>query len=124
MSSRKSNKSNSFSSESNTAEENTNQNSSKSFDSDGEFSVQFIEGNKFHFEVDISQHCIFEIGRVLSGKKTRYKVQKGWSASLNEIVWEQFKSDCSWSFKRADVVSKEVIVVAYVHLNNVMQSFV
>lgn len=38
-------------------------------------------------------------------------MKSGWSASLNEMVWEKFKSDCSWSFKRADVVSNEVTVI-------------
>lgn len=90
--------------------ENTDKDASKSVDSEEDFSVHFIEGNAFEFVVDISQKSIFEVDRVLSGKKFRSKVKSGWSASLNEIVWEKFKSGCSWAFKRADVVAKEVIV--------------
>lgn len=52
----------------------------------------------------------FEVNRVLSGKKYRDKVKSGWSAALNTAIWEKFRSGCCWSFKRADVVAKEVIV--------------
>lgn len=48
-----------------------------------------------------------------SWKKWRDKVKSGWSAALNEVIWERFKSDCSWSFKRADVVAKEVTAVGH-----------
>lgn len=96
-------------SEMNTTAENTDKDVSKTIDSEEDFAAHLIEGNAFEFVVDISQNRIFELNRVLSGKKFRYKVKSGWSASLNKVVWEKFKSDCSWSFKRADVVSKEVV---------------
>lgn len=113
MKSRKSRKkkriSNSSQSELNTTEEKLDQNASKSFDSEKDFQLHFIEGEKFEYEIDISRNPIFEVNRELSGKKYRYKVKKGWSSALSAKVWEKFKSDCSWSFKRADVVAKEVI---------------
>lgn len=93
-------------SEINTSEEKHDQDS---FDSETGFDSYFIEGNNFEFVVNLTQN-IFEVERVTSGKKMRYKVKSGWSSPLNEIIWEQFKSNCSWSFKRADVVSKEVVV--------------
>lgn len=96
----------------NTTEEKTDQNVSKSFDSEADFDLNLLEGKKFEFEVNTSEKPIFKIHRILSGKKYRYKVIKSdWSALLNEIIWENFKSDCTWSFKRADVVSREVVVV-------------
>lgn len=73
MSSNKSNRkidiSNSSLSEMNTTEENTDKNASKSLDSEEDFAPHFIDGNEFEFEVDISQKRIFEVDRVLSGKK-------------------------------------------------------
>lgn len=81
----------------------------ESIDSESAFDRHFIEGNEFEFTVDLDP-ATFQIERVLSGKKHRDKVKTGWSTRLNEIVWNEFKSDCSWSFKRADVVSKEVVV--------------
>lgn len=91
----------------------TDKNASKSLDSEEDFAPHFIQGNKFEFEVDISQKRIFEVDRVLSGKKYRDKVKSGWSAPLNDVIWQKFKSDCSWAdgIKRADVVSKEVSAV-------------
>lgn len=103
--------SNSSSSEKDTEEKTDNEITSQSFDSVEDFKPYFIEGNKFEFEVDISQKSIFEVEHKKSGKKYRDKVKVGWSAPLNEVIWEQFKSDCSWSFKRADVISKQVKVV-------------
>lgn len=94
----------------NSSVEHTDKDASQSLDSEEDLAVHYIEGNEFEFVVDISQKSIFEVDRVLSGKKFRYKVKSGWSSSLNEMVWEKFKSSCSWAFKRADVVSKEVIV--------------
>lgn len=104
MKSRKSRKkkriSNSSQSELNTTEEKLDQNASKSFDSEKDFQLHFIEGEKFEYEIDISRNPIFEVNRELSGKKYRYKVKKGWSSALSAKVWEKFKSDCSWSFKK------------------------
>lgn len=59
----------------------------------------FFDGNKFEYEIDISQMSIFQVDRVLSGRKYRDKVKTGWAASLNELIWEKVKSDCCWSFK-------------------------
>lgn len=91
---------------------NTTEDKSDQYSSEGEFEQHFIEGDKFEFKVDISKETIFEVHRVLSGMKYRKKVKKGnWPTLLNEKIWEKFQSNCSWSFKRADVVSDEVTVV-------------
>lgn len=114
MTSQKSNKkeiSDSSLSEINTTDETIDQNESKSFDSETDFELHFLEGDKFQFEINISEQSVFEVRRILSGKKIRNKVKQGWAALLNEKIWEKFKSDCSWSFKRADVVSNEVIAI-------------
>lgn len=63
-------KSNSSVSEINTTDEKIGQ---KSIDSETDFDIYFIEGNKFEFKVEISQQCIFEIDRVASGKKIEIK---------------------------------------------------
>lgn len=70
-------------SELNATEETNDQNISKSFNSEDDFAPHFIEGNKFQFEVDISQNRIFEVNRVLSEKRNRDKVKSGWSPLLN-----------------------------------------
>lgn len=85
---------------------------SASLDSDGDFERPFIEGKKFEYEIDISEP-IFEIHRVVSGNKVRNKVKPSWSPLLNHRVWNEFKADCVWSFKRADVISNEVRAVGH-----------
>lgn len=60
-------KSNSSVSEINTTDEKIGQ---KSIDSETDFDIYFIEGNKFEFKVEISQQCI---DRVPSGKKIEIK---------------------------------------------------
>lgn len=84
-SNRKVNISDSSLSEINTTSENTDKDASKSLESEEDFAVHCIEGNKFEFVVDISKHRVFVLDRVLSGKKSRYKVKSGWSGSLNEF---------------------------------------
>lgn len=85
---------------------------SASLDSEGDFERPFIEGKKFEYEIDISEP-IFEIHRVVSGNKVRNKVKPNWSPLLNHRVWNEFKADCVWSFKRADVISNEVRAVGH-----------
>lgn len=71
-------------SEMNTTAENTDKDASKTIDSEEDFAAHLIEGNAFEFVVDISQNRIFELNRVLSGKKHRLKVKSGWSASCGK----------------------------------------
>lgn len=102
--------SNSSFSEVNDTKTNSDQYSSDHNSSETDFESHVIEGHSFKFETDISKETIFEVHKILSGKKVRKKVKSGWSPLLNQKIWEQFKSDCSWSFKRADVVCDEVTV--------------
>lgn len=58
----------------------------------------------FTYEIDISDKNIFVVGRIQSGQKKRLKVTNTneWSHKLCEEVWNVFRHDCAWSFKRAD----------------------
>lgn len=73
-----------------------------------------IEILNYTFKIEPKE--IFQISLVRSGAKFRWKVLKGWSTKLNAAVWKASKLDCSWSFKRADVIldrqndTREVIV--------------
>lgn len=66
----------------------------------------------FDFEIDISEKNIFVVQRVLSGKKNRLAANKhDWSHKLNNEIWEVFRKDCSWSFKRADARANGDVIV-------------
>lgn len=67
----------------------------------------------FNFEIDISEKNIFRVQRVQSSKKTRNKITNtyDWSHKLNEEIWNVFRKDCAWSFKRAEAYSNGKVIV-------------
>lgn len=68
---------------------------------------------KFKCEIDISGKNMFVVNRILSGKKVRNCVtnKHDWSHKLNDEIWNVFRKDCSWSFKRASAFANGDVVV-------------
>lgn len=79
-------------------------NESTSSNADGKVSNSNlkVKGNTVSFATDVSMQDIFGASYKLQGTKTRLKATPGWAWKIRNVIWQNFKSQCSWSFKSAD----------------------
>lgn len=84
--------------QSNQSNESTNSNADgKVYDSNLK-----VIGKTASFATDVNMQDIFGASYKTQGTKTRLKAAPGWAWKVRNVIWQNFKSQCSWSFKSAD----------------------
>lgn len=86
----------------------------KNCESESDFSdideIKNSNSEHINYSCDVKDKNIFAIVKVVSGEKSRSRVQSNWSSKLKNELWELCRKPCAWSFKRADVISGDIFV--------------
>lgn len=63
---------------------------------------QPVKEKTVSFNANVKAEDIFGVSYKKQGDKKRLKAATGWSWKLRNIIWDNFKSNCSWAFKSAN----------------------